>query len=286
MLSKVLAACALFGIGYSVEIESSEAPNECPMAGMAPFRNSDEDVSFVQAFFGDADPLNPSGVNSQGEPRAVLLVPYATGKCTAMAPVSAPNGMFVCDADNNGFTYKTYKASDTSCSGEMQTMMHYNTSTLQPAALFGFNCGASNSHVEIILSAADPNCNNQAHVYLAINECTPSRLPPALTTPAMAQWSCHKDANDDLKFTTTFFAVSDGGLCTDPAMCLAATFPHDDCSAFLTSSSGTIIYIQTKNCVSADVDMDGDEDGDDSSAMASFSFAAVLLSALLAVVNA
>lgn len=284
MLSKMSLLCAVVGSAmadHHMMMTTTGAPepteNECTHVTTTPGRNTDTDVAYVVAFFGDAMPFELR-MEIDGQSRSVLLVPYMINKCTSLAPAQAPMGMFTCDADGNGFTYTQYGPTDTTCTGTMLSSTHYNDSTLLNPAM-GFNCGTSDAHMEVIVAAATATCPGSP-AYFSLTQCVPARLPPKFVTSSMSQWFCHD--NDD--YQNNMFTVADGGMCSDAAMCQQVSWKHNTCGPFFTSAnSGTTVYAKPKGCVSAGRIP---ADDDDHASFAALSMFTVLLSALLAVLNA
>jgi hypothetical protein len=280
MLKKVSMICMLFGSSTlaadMMDMSTTEDPYKvCVTDDSTPTVNTDEDVQYVRAFFGDGDAMNPSPVDSKGESRGVLMVPYALDVCSATAPISGPLGMFSCEDDGETITYKSFYNIEGNCvDGQETGSFRYNATALMGTP-FAFNCGASSAHISVQLAPADTTCSGPTAMF-AVGQCVYSYLPPELETPSFSQWYCGTDSDGNHAAAVNFY-TRESGMCQDETFCMTAPLEYKVCKFFLQRSDGTLVYAKPTGCTSTDFNEDGDGDGDNDDAASSHSVAFALV---------
>ena len=246
MALKLLVVVGLaLASGALAELVNQTVSDDCTGEPGTESYNSDADVSYVAAFYGNG---NAMSLPSDGD---ALLVPYALNKCQSSGPVSGSMPMikFVCDSDGNGFYFYQYQASDVECQGQVLTTSYYDSSTL--SAPFSFNCGTNDAYAtfQFTLRIINSMCDTNRLNYFALNSCISSFLPPALETSSYSMYYC-----DETGAAENFFEET-AQLCSSDEYCVSSpTYLRDECQVYIASSDSSLdILIKNVDCVSIDV---------------------------------
>ena len=236
-----LASCAL------AELANETVSDECAgEPGTEPY-NSDTDVAYVAAFYGNGHPMDLPSDND------AILVPYAVNKCQSSGPLGDSTAMikFVCDADGNGFTLSQHVPNDVWCQAQATAIFHYDNDDSSLSAPFSFNCGASDAYAafQLTLRTLNSVCYTHRINYFALNSCISSFLPPDLESSAYSMYYCNETGAVEIFFAET------AQLCSSDEYCVSSpTYARDECQVFIANDDPNLdILIKNVDCVSIDL---------------------------------